>query len=157
LQPGRVHPTSRPSIRADLLGLGRVDAPEPIGNAALLERVAVGDGLRDRRRRPNADQRDNDAKATEAPPSVNLMMHWVAPIHSQLVGSRSARLHLGRAHTLPLVGAVIALYLVGKNSELLCLNVRVELDIQGALSVSVEPQFAGGPFFLAGWRAQRGT
>jgi hypothetical protein len=73
------------------------------------------------------------------------------------VGSRSAGLHLGRANTLPSVGAVIALYLVGKNSELLCLNVRVELDIQGALSVSVEPQFTGGPFFLACWRAERGT
>jgi len=82
---------------------------------------------------------------------------WVAPIHSELAGSRSAGLHLGRAHTLPLVGAVIALYLVGKNSELLCLNVRVELDNQGALPVSIAPPFTGGPILLAGWRAEHGA
>jgi len=123
-------------------------AREAIGDAALLERVAVSDGLRDRRRRPNADLSAANRQPREA---------WVAPIRSELAGSRSAGLYLGRAHTLPFVGAVIALYLVGKNSELLCLNVRVELDIQGALSVSVEPQFTGGPFFLAGWRAECGT
>ncbi len=50
LQPGRRHSTSGPTIRAGLGGLGRVDAPQAINNAALLERVAIGDGLSSARR-----------------------------------------------------------------------------------------------------------
>ena len=36
----------RPAVRAILLGLRSIDTPEPIGDAAKLQRVAIGDGLR---------------------------------------------------------------------------------------------------------------
>ncbi|MPZ36365.1 MAG: hypothetical protein GEV13_36370 [Rhodospirillales bacterium] len=58
---------------------------------------------------------------------------------SELVAGLGAGLELGRADTLSFVGVVIALYLVRKSSELFCMNVRVELDNQGALSVSIAP------------------
>jgi hypothetical protein len=76
---------------------------------------------------------------------------------SELAAGLGAGLELGRAETLSFVGVVIALYLVRKSSELFCLNVRVELDNQGALPVSIAPKFAGGTVLLAGWRAEHGT
>ena len=65
----------------------------------------------------------------------------------------SPRLELGQAKTLSFIGIVIALYLVGKGSELLRLDVRKELDVQGALPISIDPSlarwliqlFGGGP------------
>src|SRR4030095_381712 len=48
-------------------------------------------------------------------------------------------------------------YLVRKSSELFCLDIRIELDVQGALSVSIAPPFTGGAVLLAGWRAKHGT
>jgi hypothetical protein len=47
-----------------------------------------------------------------------------------------AGLELGQADTLSFVGVVIARYLVRKSTELFCMQVRVELDNQGALSVA---------------------
>ena len=63
------------------------------------------------------------------------------------------RLELGQAKTLSFIGIVIALYLVGKGSELLRLDVRKELNVQGALPISIDPSlarwliqlFGGGP------------
>jgi hypothetical protein len=63
---------------------------------------------------------------------------------SELVAALGAGLELGRADTLSFIGVVIAPYLVRKSSELFGLDVRVELDVQGALSVSIAPPFAGG-------------
>ena len=63
---------------------------------------------------------------------------------SELVAGLGAGLELGRADTLSFVAVVIALYLVRKSTELFCLNVRVELDNQGALTVSIVPPFTGG-------------
>ena len=63
---------------------------------------------------------------------------------SELAAGLGAGLELGRADTLSFVGVVIALYLVRKSTELFCFNVRVELDVQGALSVSIAPKFTGG-------------
>jgi hypothetical protein len=76
---------------------------------------------------------------------------------SELVAGLGAGLELGHADTLSFIGVVIALYLVRKSSELFGLDVRVELDIQGALSVSVAPPFTGGAILLAGWRTEQGT
>jgi hypothetical protein len=76
---------------------------------------------------------------------------------SELVAGPGAGLELGRADTLSFVCVVIALYLVPKSSELFCVNVRVELDNQGALSVSIAPKSTGGTVLLAGWRAEHGT
>jgi hypothetical protein len=76
---------------------------------------------------------------------------------SELVAGLGAGLELGQADTLSFIGVVIALYLVRKSSELFCLDVRVELDIQGALPVSIAPPFTGGAILLAGWRAEHGT
>jgi hypothetical protein len=73
------------------------------------------------------------------------------------VAGLGAGLELGRADTLSFVSVVIALYLVPKSTELFCVNVRVELDNQGALSVSIAPKFTGGTVLLAGWRAEHGT
>jgi len=56
---------------------------------------------------------------------------------------------LGQAETLSFICVVIALYLVRKSSELLGLDVRVELDIQGALPVAVAPSFAWRTILLA--------
>jgi len=76
---------------------------------------------------------------------------------SELVAGLGAGLELGQADTLSFIGVVIALYLVRKSSELFCLDIRVELDVQGALSVSIAPPFTGGAVLLAGWRAEHGT
>ncbi len=62
---------------------------------------------------------------------------------SELVAGLGAGLELGHADTLSFIGVVIALYLVRKSSELFCLDIRVELDVQGALSVSIAPPFTG--------------
>jgi hypothetical protein len=66
-------------------------------------------------------------------------------------------LELGQTDTLSFIGVVIALHLVRKSSELFCLDIRVELDIQGALPVSITPPFTGGAVLLAGRRAEHGT
>jgi hypothetical protein len=76
---------------------------------------------------------------------------------SELVEGLGAGLELGQADTLSFIGVVIALHLVRKSTVLFCLNVRVELDNQGALSVSIAPPFTGGAILLAGWRAEHGT
>ena len=76
---------------------------------------------------------------------------------SELVPGLGARLELGRADTLSFIGVVIALHLVRKSSVLFCLNVGVELDVQGALSISIAPPFTGRTILLAGWRAEHGT
>jgi hypothetical protein len=76
---------------------------------------------------------------------------------SELVAGLGAGLELGQADTLSFIGVVIALYLVRKSSELFCLDIRIELDVQGALSVSIAPPFTGGTVLLAGWRAKHGT
>jgi hypothetical protein len=73
------------------------------------------------------------------------------------VAGLGAGLELGQTDTLSFVGVVIALYFIRKNTELFCLNVRVELDIQGALPVSIAPKFTGGAILLAGWRAEHAT
>jgi len=66
-------------------------------------------------------------------------------------------LELGQAETLSFIGVVIALYLVRKSSELLCLNVRVELDVQSALPVAIAPSLAGGTILLACRSAEQGS
>jgi hypothetical protein len=53
------------------------------------------------------------------------------------------RLELGQAKASCFIGITIALYCVQKACELLGLDVRKELDIQGALPVSIEPPLAG--------------
>ena len=63
---------------------------------------------------------------------------------SELVAGLGAGLDLGRADTLSFVSVVVALYLVPKGTELFCVNVRVKLDNQGALSVSIAPKLTGG-------------
>jgi hypothetical protein len=73
------------------------------------------------------------------------------------VAGVGAGLELGQADTLSFVGVVIALHVVRKSSVLFCLNVRVELDNQGALPVSIAPPFTGGPILLAGWCAEHGA
>jgi hypothetical protein len=76
---------------------------------------------------------------------------------SELVAGLGAGLELGQAGTLSFICVVIALYLVRKSSELFCLDVRVELDVQGALPVSIAPPFTWGAILLAGWRAKHGA
>jgi hypothetical protein len=76
---------------------------------------------------------------------------------SELVAGLGAGLELGHADTLSFIGVVIALYLVRKSSELFCLDVRIELDVQGALPVAIAPPFTGGAILLAGWRTEHGT
>ena len=68
-----------------------------------------------------------------------------------------AGLELGSAGALSFVSVVIALNLVRKSSELFCVNVRIELDNQGAMSVSIAPKFTERAVLLAGWRAENGT
>jgi hypothetical protein len=58
---------------------------------------------------------------------------------SELAAGLGAGLELGQTDTLSFIGVVIALHLVRKSSKLFCLDVRVELDIQGALPVSIAP------------------
>jgi hypothetical protein len=64
-------------------------------------------------------------------------------------------LELGQAETLSFIGVVIAPYLVRKSSELLGMDVRVKLDIQRALPVSVPPAFTRRPILLVGGRAEQ--
>ena len=52
------------------------------------------------------------------------------------------RLELSQTETSSFIGIVIALYRVRKASELLRLDLRKELDVQGALAVSIEPPLA---------------
>jgi hypothetical protein len=61
---------------------------------------------------------------------------------------------LGQAETLSFICVVIALYLVRKSSELLCLDVRVELDVQCALPIAIAPPFTWRAILLACWRAE---
>jgi hypothetical protein len=68
-----------------------------------------------------------------------------------------AGLELGQADTLSFIGVVIALHLVRKSSVLFCPDVGIELDVQGALPVSIAPPFTGGPILLAGWRPKHGA
>jgi len=56
---------------------------------------------------------------------------------------------LGQAETLSFIGVVIALYLVRKSSELLGLDVWIELDVHRALPVPITPSFAWRTFLLA--------
>jgi hypothetical protein len=76
---------------------------------------------------------------------------------SELAAGLGAGLELGQTDTLSFIGVVIALHLVRKSSELFCLDIRVELDVQGALPVSITPPFTGGAVLLAGRRAEHGT
>jgi hypothetical protein len=76
---------------------------------------------------------------------------------SELVAGLGAGLELGQADTLSFICVVIALYLVRKSSELFCLDVRIKLDVQGALPISIAPPFTGGAVLLARWRAKHGT
>jgi hypothetical protein len=68
-----------------------------------------------------------------------------------------AGLELSQTDTISFICVVIALYLVRKSAEPFRLNVRVELDNQGALPVAIAPKFTGGPVLLAGWRTEHGT
>jgi hypothetical protein len=56
---------------------------------------------------------------------------------------------LGQAETLSFIGIVIALYLVRKCSELLGLDVWIELNVQRALPVPITPLFAWRTILLA--------
>jgi hypothetical protein len=64
---------------------------------------------------------------------------------------------LGQAETLSFIGVVIALYLVRKSSELLCLDVRIELDVHGALPVAITPSLAWWTILLACRSAEQGS
>jgi hypothetical protein len=76
---------------------------------------------------------------------------------SELAAGLGAGVELGQTDTLSFIGVVIAPYLVRKSSERFCLDVRIELDLQGALPVSIAPPFTGGAVLLAGRRAEHGT
>src|SRR5262245_57307686 len=65
------------------------------------------------------------------------------------------RLELGQAKTSSFIGVVVALHRVRKGGELLCLDVRKELDVQGALPISIEPPLAGWLAELFGGRAEQ--
>jgi hypothetical protein len=65
LKPGRCQASGGPSVRANLLDLRSVDAPQAIGDAALLERVAVGDGLGEARRCNGESHRDQRKPAEQ--------------------------------------------------------------------------------------------
>jgi hypothetical protein len=62
---------------------------------------------------------------------------------------------LGQAETLSFICVVIALYLVRKSSELLGLDVRIELDVQRALPVPIPPSFAWRTILLTGGRSEQ--
>jgi len=66
-------------------------------------------------------------------------------------------LELGQTETSCFIGIgiVIALYRVRKGSELLRLDVRKELDVQGALPVSIAPPLAWWLIQLFGGRAKQ--
>jgi hypothetical protein len=62
---------------------------------------------------------------------------------------------MGQEETHTIDAGVIALYLIRKGSELLGLNVRVELDVQRALPVSIAPSLAWRTILLACWGAEQ--
>ena len=64
-------------------------------------------------------------------------------------------MELGQAEASCFIGVVIALYRVRKGCELLCLDVRKELDIQGALPVSIKPPLAWWQIHLFAGRAKQ--
>src|SRR5689334_22111297 len=66
-------------------------------------------------------------------------------------------LELGQATTFSFVGVVIALYLVRKSSELLGLDIRIELDVDGALPFPIAPGFAWSALLHARWWAEQGS
>src|SRR5205085_1286659 len=69
---------------------------------------------------------------------------------------RGTGLELGQATTFSFVGVVIALYLVRKSSELPRLHIRIELDVDGALPLSVAPGFSWSALLHACWWAEQG-
>jgi hypothetical protein len=75
----------------------------------------------------------------------------------ELLAGLGAGLELGQADTLSFIGVVIALHLIRNSTVLFGLNVRVELDNQGALSVTIAPPFTRRAILLAGWRAEHGA
>ena len=91
-----------------------------------------GNRRRPRRRRPGSD----------------------APRRHQRI-SAGTGLELGQAETSSFIGVVIALHLVRKCSELLGLDVRIELDVQRASAVAVAPALARRLVFLAVGRAEQ--
>src|SRR5215813_10344975 len=66
-------------------------------------------------------------------------------------------LELGQATTFSFIGVVIALYLVRKSSELPRLDIRIELDVDGALPFSVMPGFPWCTLLHACWWAEQGS
>src|SRR5579871_3461878 len=66
-------------------------------------------------------------------------------------------LELGQATTFSFVGVVIALYLVRKSSEPLRLHIRVELDVDGALPVTIMPGLSWRAFLHAAWWAEQAS
>jgi hypothetical protein len=79
LQPGRSQASRWPAIRTILLGLGRVDAPESIGDPVLLERVAVGDGLGRRRRRHDQRREQAGSRTLAEPYGFNVQYQVSTP------------------------------------------------------------------------------
>src|SRR5258708_37226724 len=70
---------------------------------------------------------------------------------------RGTGLELGQATTFSFIGVVIALYLVRKSSELSRLHIRIELDVDRALPLSVMPGFPRRAFLHARWWAEQGA
>src|SRR6266851_2550244 len=70
---------------------------------------------------------------------------------------RGTGLELGQATTFSFIGVVIALYLVRKSSELSRLHIRIELDVDCALPVSITPGLPRRAFLHACWWAEQGT
>jgi hypothetical protein len=66
-------------------------------------------------------------------------------------------LELGQATTFSFVGVVIALYLVRKSSELFGLDIRIELDVDGALPFPIAPGLAWSALLHARWWAEQGA
>src|SRR5262245_50914647 len=65
-------------------------------------------------------------------------------------------LELGQAKAFSFIGIVIAPYRVRQASELLCLDVRKELDGQGALPIPIDPPLAWWLLQLFGRGAEQG-
>src|SRR5215510_12978829 len=80
----------------------------------------------------------------------------VRQLTSGLTSGLNAGLELGQAETLSFVCVVIAVYLVRKSSELLGLDIRVELGIQRALPVAITPRLGWRAILLACWGAEQG-
>jgi hypothetical protein len=64
-------------------------------------------------------------------------------------------LELCKAETPSFIGVVLAPYLVRKSSELLRLDVRVELNVQRASLGSVTPSFAWRLILFSGGRSEQ--